>query len=78
MEVLIRQGKKEDLSRLRELIVELAIYEKEPDAVEVTLEELENDGFGDQSIFGFFVAEMAGKVEGKGREEGSNPGSFED
>jgi GNAT superfamily N-acetyltransferase len=64
MKPTIRIGTKEDLPRLRELIVELAIYEKEPHAVEVTLEELENDGFGKEPLFGFFVAEFNEKVEG--------------
>ncbi len=64
MKPVIRIGKKEDLARLRELIVELAIYEKEPDAVEVTLAELENDGFGPDKIFDFFVAEIGGIVQG--------------
>lgn len=64
MAFTIRKGTKSDLPRLRELIVELAIYEKEPDAVEVTIEELEIDGFGPNSIFDFFVAEKEGKLEG--------------
>jgi GNAT superfamily N-acetyltransferase len=64
MNPVIRIGTIEDLPRLRELIVELAIYEKEPDAVEVTLQELERDGFGVNSIFEFFVAEINGTIEG--------------
>ena len=60
----IRKGTKQDLPRLRELIVELAVFEKEPDAVEVTIEELENDGFGTDSIYSFFVAEENGIVQG--------------
>lgn len=64
METSIRIGEKGDLKRLRELIVELAIYEKEPQAVEVTIDELEKDGFGPSKIFDFFVAEVNGIVEG--------------
>ena len=64
MKTTIRKGTKQDLPRLRELIVELAIFEKEPEAVEVTLEELENDGFGTGSIYNFFVAEENGIVQG--------------
>lgn len=60
----IRTGTIHDLPRLRELIVELAIYEKEPNAVEVTLEDLEKDGFGENPIFDFFVAEIEGAVQG--------------
>ncbi|WP_299126728.1 GNAT family N-acetyltransferase [uncultured Winogradskyella sp.] len=54
----------EDMPRVLELINELAIYEKEPDAVEVTLELLESDGFGKQPKFTCFVAEVKNKVEG--------------
>jgi len=64
MNQIIRKGTPSDLPRLLELIVELAIYEKEPDAVEVTLDELEQDGFGENSIFNFFVAEVDGIIQG--------------
>lgn len=64
MKATIRKGTITDLPRLRELIVELAIYEKEPNAVEVTIAELENNGFSKNPLFGFFVAEVNGKVEG--------------
>jgi GNAT superfamily N-acetyltransferase len=53
----IRRGEKKDLPRLLELVQELAVYERAPDAVVVTVEELEKDGFGDRPLFGFFVAE---------------------
>lgn len=64
MSISTRKGTIQDLPRLRELIVELAVYEKEPDAVEVTIEELEKDGFGANSIFDFFVTEVDGIVQG--------------
>lgn len=47
-----------------DLIRELAIFEKEPDAVVVTVEELERDGFGEQPLFSTFVAEQDGKIIG--------------
>ncbi|NRB82686.1 MAG: GNAT family N-acetyltransferase [Winogradskyella sp.] len=53
-----------DMPRVLELINELAIFEKEPDAVEVTLELLESDGFGEHPKFTCFVIEVNGKVEG--------------
>lgn len=53
-----------DMTRVLELINELAIYEKQPDAVEITLNDLQKDGFGDQPKFTCFVIEVAGKVEG--------------
>lgn len=46
------------------LIKELAIFEKEPDAVEVTVEDLEMNGFGETPNFKCFVAEVHKKVEG--------------
>lgn len=64
MNQIVRKGTPADLPRLLELIVELAVYEKEPNAVEVTIDELEKDGFGENSIFDFFVAEIDGMIQG--------------
>jgi ribosomal protein S18 acetylase RimI-like enzyme len=54
----IRTGKKEDMSAVLKLIQELANFEKEPDAVVITVEDLIRDGFGTQPLFNIFVAEM--------------------
>lgn len=54
----------QDMSRVLELINELAIFEKEESAVEVTISDLERDGFGDNPKFTCFVAEVASSVEG--------------
>jgi GNAT superfamily N-acetyltransferase len=54
---IVREGVKDDLPRVLELIKELAIFEKAPDEVTNTLAQLENDGFGSNPIYGFFVAE---------------------
>ena len=59
-----RLATKEDMPRVLELIKELAIYEKEPDAVEVTLDMIESDGFGEHPKFTCFVIEVDGKIEG--------------
>jgi GNAT superfamily N-acetyltransferase len=59
-----RLAKKQDMPRVLELIKELAIFEKEPDAVEVTLSDLERDGFGDNPKFTCFVSEINNTVEG--------------
>lgn len=64
MNITIRKGLLSDLTALRALVVELAVFEREPDAVEVTIEELEKDGFGVNKIFDFFVAEIDGEVQG--------------
>ena len=53
----IRTGIKADLPRVLELIKELALYEKAPHEVTNTLELMEQDGFGPNPIYGFFVAE---------------------
>jgi GNAT superfamily N-acetyltransferase len=59
-----RLATKADMPRVLELINELAVFEKEPDAVEVTQEMLECDGFGDNPKFTCFVIEVDNKVEG--------------
>ena len=46
------------------LIKELAQFEKEADAVDVSVEELVKDGFGTNPLFHCFVGEVNGKVEG--------------
>ena len=63
-DIVIREGRKEDVADLLRLIRELAAYEKEPDAVVVTEEILLEDGFGPHPAFGFLVAERNGAVLG--------------
>ena len=46
------------------LIMELALYEKAPQEVTVTLDELVADGFGDNPIYGLFVAEQGNVIVG--------------
>ncbi|WP_228852740.1 GNAT family N-acetyltransferase [Aegicerativicinus sediminis] len=64
MEFSIRQGNKGDMPAVLSLIKDLAIFEKEPDAVVVTLEDLERDGFSDNPLYKCWVAEVGGKVIG--------------
>ncbi len=52
----IRKGKIEDLPRVLELVNELAIYEKAPNEVINTVGLMEKDGFGENPVFGFYVA----------------------
>jgi ribosomal protein S18 acetylase RimI-like enzyme len=56
MPVTIRRAIKEDCPRLLELIKELAIYEKAPDEVTVSLEHFIESGFGKNPIWWGFVA----------------------
>ncbi|MBS1535553.1 MAG: GNAT family N-acetyltransferase [Flavobacteriaceae bacterium] len=60
----IRIGNPTDMPAVLELIRELAIFEREPDAVVVTADDLVRDGFGPQPMFGTFVAEMNGEIVG--------------
>ena len=64
MKYLIREARPEDMSHVLELIKELARFEKEPDAVEVTSADLEKDGFGQNKQYHCFVAEVQGKIKG--------------
>lgn len=61
---MIRKATKADMPRVLELITELAVFEKEPDAVEVTVDELVNGGFETPIQFVCFVAEINDVVEG--------------
>ena len=60
----IRNGEKKDMKAVLELIKELAAFEKEPDAVVVTVADLERDGFGDHPLFYTFVAEVDHEIVG--------------
>jgi GNAT superfamily N-acetyltransferase len=62
--VSIRQGKKEDLPRVIELIRELAEYERAPNEVTNTVARMEIDGFGPNPVYGFFVAENETRIVG--------------
>ena len=60
----IRKAKKEDAKVILELIQHLADFEKEPEAVVVTIEEIEQDGFGKHPLFQTLIAEVDKKVVG--------------
>ncbi|TSA65538.1 MAG: GNAT family N-acetyltransferase [Sediminibacterium sp.] len=64
METNIRRAEKKDCARLLELITELAVYEKAPNEVTVTLAHFEESGFGANPVWWGFVAEVNGHVEG--------------
>lgn len=54
--ITVRQGKKEDLSRVLELIKELAEFERALNEVTNTIEMMTVDGFGSNPAYGFYVA----------------------
>lgn len=64
MSVEVRRGVENDIPELLNCIKELALYEKAPDEVEMTEEQLLKDGFGERPLFHFFVAEEAGEIKG--------------
>lgn len=60
----IRKGKPEDMGAVLGLIQELADFEKEPNAVLVTVDDLIRDGFGAVPLFQVFVAEVKSEIVG--------------
>jgi GNAT superfamily N-acetyltransferase len=62
--MIIRKATKEDMPKVLELIQELATFEKEPEAVIVTVDDLIQDGFGEKPLFHTFVAQVANEVIG--------------
>ncbi|MHA6249511.1 N-acetyltransferase family protein [Pontibacter sp. CAU 1760] len=64
MEVAIRKGIIDDLPQVHALIKELAEFERAPQEVTNTLEDMERDGFGENPIYKFFVAESTEGIVG--------------
>lgn len=63
MSYLIRTAKPTDMKEVLGLIQELAVFENEPDAVEINEEDLIRDGF-EGDAFKCFVAEMDARIVG--------------
>ncbi len=64
MAITVRRATKEDCPRLLELVKELALYEKAPDEVTVTMAHFEESGFGANPVWWAFVAEEDGFIYG--------------
>ncbi|MCP4055077.1 MAG: GNAT family N-acetyltransferase, partial [Mesoflavibacter sp.] len=62
MKFNIRFAKQSDMPKVLELIKELAVFEKEPDAVIVTEKDLIEHGFGKNPLFTCFVAESEQEI----------------
>ena len=60
----LRIAVKEDCPRLMELVHELALFEKAPEEVTVTLDEFVEAGFGAKPVWKAFVAEVDGAIVG--------------
>ncbi|GEQ85082.1 N-acetyltransferase [Patiriisocius marinistellae] len=64
MSHLIRKAVKEDMPAVLELIKELAVFEKEPNAVDVSSKILIKEGFGENPLFTCFVAQGDNAIVG--------------
>ena len=60
----IRKGTPQDMPDVLALITELAVFEKEPDAVVISTEDLVRDGFSSTPLFHTFVAEVNEEIIG--------------
>lgn len=64
MNIQIRRAVQEDCIRMMELVRELAVYEKAPNEVTVSLDHFVQSGFGATPVWWAFVAEVDGTVQG--------------
>lgn len=64
MEHIVRKAIQSDAPAILGLIRELAVFEREPDAVVVTQEDIEQHGFGSHPLFECIVAEIGNTVVG--------------
>jgi GNAT superfamily N-acetyltransferase len=64
MNTAIREATLADCSRILALINELAVYERAPEEVTVTLAEFEDAGFGQKPVWKAFVAELDAVIVG--------------
>lgn len=64
MNVVIRKAAAADCPQMLELVRELALYEKAPDEVTVSLAEFIDAGFGNTPVWEAFVAEMGRDIVG--------------
>lgn len=62
--MIIRKGAPADMPAVLALIQELAVFEREPNAVVVTATDLVRDGFQENPLFYTFVAEVNGEIVG--------------
>ncbi len=63
-EIIIRKATANDCPRIMELVHELAVYERAPAEVTVTLDHFIESGFGPNPVWWSFVAEEDGVING--------------
>ena len=64
MKILIRDAKENDMAKIFDLVQELAIFEKEPDAIEIDVAYYIKHGFKKNPLFKCFVAEKENSIVG--------------
>ena len=64
MNFTLRLAEKKDMKSVLNLITELAVFEREPDAVEITVDDLIRDGFSNPPKFRVYVAEQENTIIG--------------
>ena len=62
MEVITRRAGPRDVPRMLELVQELAAFERAPNEVTVTEEQMREAGFGNDPVWVGWVAEVEGRV----------------
>jgi GNAT superfamily N-acetyltransferase len=60
----LRRATREDIPSIFELVKELALFEKAPEEVTATLADYEVNGFGENPLFGAYLAFYQGKLAG--------------
>uniref|UniRef100_A0A3P8ZP28 Diamine acetyltransferase 2 n=1 Tax=Esox lucius TaxID=8010 RepID=A0A3P8ZP28_ESOLU len=65
MNFKIRAARKEDCKDISRMIMELAVYEKMPEQVKISNEDLERDGFSPNPFFECLIAEVSDEYMNK-------------
>ena len=64
MKILIRDANENDMGKVFDLVQELAIFEKEPDAIEIDVAYYIKNRFKKNPLFKCFVAEKENSIVG--------------
>ena len=64
MKILIRDANENDMGKVFDLVQELAIFEKEPDAIDIDVAYYIKSGFKKNPLFKCFVAEKENSIVG--------------
>ena len=74
MQIVIRRAERRDVAQMLALVKELATFEKEPEAVTVTEEQMRDAGFGEKPVWWGWVAEERSRESTESTESGAPPG----